>query len=85
MKKFSASKLAKTVRAKRKEKGLTQEQLSELTDINRVMIGRIERERLLFLLSLSMNLWLRYLNLILLICLLKIQRRILLWPCAAKL
>lgn len=44
MKKFSASKLAKTVRAKRKEKGLTQEQLSELTGINRVMIGRIERE-----------------------------------------
>jgi transcriptional regulator with XRE-family HTH domain len=44
MKKLSTSKLANTVKTKREEKGLTQEQLSELTGINRVMIGRIERE-----------------------------------------
>lgn len=44
MKKLSTSKLASTVKVKREKKGLTQEQLSELTGINRVMIGRIERE-----------------------------------------
>lgn len=44
MKKLSTSKLAETVKLKREEKGLTQEQLSELTGINRIMIGRIERE-----------------------------------------
>jgi transcriptional regulator with XRE-family HTH domain len=44
MKKLSTTKLAKTIRLKREEKGLTQEQLSNLTGINRVMIGRIERE-----------------------------------------
>jgi len=44
MKKLSTEKLAKTVKLKREEKGLTQEQLSELTGINRVMIGRIERQ-----------------------------------------
>jgi len=44
MKKLSTAKLAETVKTKREEKGLTQEQLSELTGINRVMIGRIERE-----------------------------------------
>ncbi len=44
MKKLSTSKLAKTVKAKRDEKGLTLIELSELTGINRVMIGRIEKE-----------------------------------------
>ncbi len=44
MKKLSTSKLANTIKTKREEKELTQEQLSELTGINRVMIGRIERE-----------------------------------------
>lgn len=44
MKKLSIEKLAKIVKLKREEKGLTQEQLSDLTGINRVMIGRIERE-----------------------------------------
>ena len=44
MKRLSAEKLAKTVKAKREEKGLTQEDLSSLTGINRVMIGRIERQ-----------------------------------------
>ena len=44
MKKLSTLKLSETVKLKREEKGLTQEQLSELTGINRVMIGRIERE-----------------------------------------
>jgi transcriptional regulator with XRE-family HTH domain len=44
MKKLSAAKLAEIVKVKREEKGLTQEQLSNLTGINRVMIGRIERE-----------------------------------------
>ena len=44
MKKLSTSKLAKTLKAKRDEKGLTLIELSELTGINRVMIGRIEKE-----------------------------------------
>lgn len=44
MKKLSTAKLAETVKLKRHEKGLTQEELSNLTRINRVMIGRIERE-----------------------------------------
>ena len=44
MKKLSTEKLAKTVKTKREEKKLTQEQLSELTGINRVIISRIERE-----------------------------------------
>lgn len=44
MKKLSVSKLANTVKTKREERGLTQEQLGDLTGINRVMIGRIERE-----------------------------------------
>jgi transcriptional regulator with XRE-family HTH domain len=44
MKKLSTSKLSETVKLRREEKGFTQEQLSELTGINRVMIGRIERE-----------------------------------------
>lgn len=44
MKKLSIAKLAETVKLKREEKGLTQEELSNLTGINRVMIGRIEHE-----------------------------------------
>jgi len=44
MKTLSASKLADTVKLKREKKDLTQEQLSELTGINRIMIGRIERQ-----------------------------------------
>lgn len=44
MKTLSTSKLADTIKLKRKEKELTQEQLSELTGINRIMIGRIENQ-----------------------------------------
>lgn len=44
MKKFSSTYLAETVRNQRKEKGLTQAQLAELTGINRSMIGRLENE-----------------------------------------
>lgn len=44
MKRLSTKKLAKTVKTRREGKGLTQEDLSNLTGINRVMIGRIERE-----------------------------------------
>ena len=44
MKKLSTAKLAETIKIKRKEKGLTQEELSNLTGVNRVMIGRIEHE-----------------------------------------
>jgi transcriptional regulator with XRE-family HTH domain len=41
---LSTEKLAEMVKAKREEKGLTQEELSGLTDIHRVTIGRIERQ-----------------------------------------
>lgn len=44
MKTLSTSKLAETIKAKREEKGLTQRELGNLTGINRIMIGRIERE-----------------------------------------
>ncbi len=44
MKILSTAKLAKTVIKLRKQKELTQEQLGEQTSLNRVMIGRIERE-----------------------------------------
>ncbi|MBU8906538.1 helix-turn-helix transcriptional regulator [Desertibacillus haloalkaliphilus] len=44
MKRLSTAKLAETVKETREEKGLTQEELSNLTGINRIMIGRIERE-----------------------------------------
>lgn len=43
MKKFSHQKLATTVQNLRKSKSLTQAKLSELTGINRTMIGRIEK------------------------------------------
>lgn len=44
MKKLSIDKLATIVTNKRKEKNFTQENLGELTGINRIMISRIERE-----------------------------------------
>lgn len=44
MKKLSYSKLANTVKLKRKEKNLTQKQLSQLTGINRSLLGRLENE-----------------------------------------
>ncbi len=44
MKTLSTSKLAKTVKSKREQKAFTQEELSNLTGINRIMIGRIERK-----------------------------------------
>jgi len=44
MKILSAKKLAETVTKLRKEKCLTKEELGNLTGINRIMIGRIERE-----------------------------------------
>lgn len=44
MKTLSTKKLAETVKILREEKGYTQEELGNLTGINRIMIGRIERE-----------------------------------------
>ncbi|OWZ83250.1 helix-turn-helix transcriptional regulator [Natranaerobius trueperi] len=44
MKKLSTKKLAELIRTKRKEKDLTQIKLSKLTGINRVIIGRIEKQ-----------------------------------------
>lgn len=44
MKVLSTAQLAKTVLELRKEKRLTQEKLGELTSLNRVMVGKIERE-----------------------------------------
>ena len=44
MKKLSTSLLASTVSIQRKEKKLSQKQLSELTGINRAMISRLEKE-----------------------------------------
>ncbi|WKY46086.1 helix-turn-helix domain-containing protein [Eubacteriaceae bacterium ES2] len=44
MKTLSAKKLADTVTKLREEKRLTKEELGSLTGINRIMIGRIERE-----------------------------------------
>lgn len=43
MKRLSKKKLADLVKIKRNEMNLTQDQLSEMTGINRLMIGRIER------------------------------------------
>lgn len=43
MKHLSTNALAKIVKQKRMEQGITQEQLCEQTGINRNMIGRIER------------------------------------------
>lgn len=44
MKTLSAKKLAETVTELREKKDLTKEELGNLTGINRIMIGRIERE-----------------------------------------
>lgn len=44
MKSLSTKKLAETVRSLRESRGLTKEELGNLTGINRIMIGRIERE-----------------------------------------
>lgn len=44
MKKLSTTLLAETIRKQRKAKNITQAQLSELTGINRSMIGRLENE-----------------------------------------
>jgi len=44
MRTLSAKKLAGIVTKLREEKGLTKEELGNLTGINRIMIGRIERE-----------------------------------------
>ncbi len=44
MKTLSTKKLAGSVKRLREEKGFTQGELGELTGINRIMIGRIERE-----------------------------------------
>ncbi len=44
VKTLSTAKLAETVKNRREEKGFTQEELGKLTGINRLMIGRIERE-----------------------------------------
>ena len=44
MKKLSADKLANLVAGKRKENGLTQQQLADKTGINRAMISRLEKK-----------------------------------------
>jgi len=44
MKTLSTKKLAETVKKSREENGYTKEELGSLTGINRIMIGRIERE-----------------------------------------
>ncbi|WP_273312769.1 MULTISPECIES: helix-turn-helix transcriptional regulator [Aminobacterium] len=44
MKRLSTTKLAETLKTKREEKGFTQNELSSLTGINRVMISRIEHK-----------------------------------------
>jgi transcriptional regulator with XRE-family HTH domain len=44
LKTLSTKKLAETVTKHREKKGLTKEELGAITGINRIMIGRIERE-----------------------------------------
>lgn len=44
MQRLSTEKLAQTIIAKREEMDITQEKLSQITGINRLMIGRIERK-----------------------------------------
>lgn len=44
MKTLSTKKLAEAIKKLREEKGYTKEELGNLTGINRIMIGRIERE-----------------------------------------
>lgn len=43
MKIFSQKLLASTIKSKRKQLGITQVMLSEITDIHRTMLGRAER------------------------------------------
>lgn len=47
MKRLSQDKLVETVKKLRKEKGLSQEQVSNETGINRQMIGRLENKEYL--------------------------------------
>jgi len=44
MKTLSTKKLAETIKKLKKEKGYANNELGKLTGINRIMIGRIERE-----------------------------------------
>ncbi|MBU3189777.1 helix-turn-helix domain-containing protein [Clostridium bowmanii] len=44
MKKLFTIKLAKIIKIKHEDKKLTQDQLCEITGLNRLMIGRIERQ-----------------------------------------
>ncbi|MBE5845436.1 MAG: helix-turn-helix transcriptional regulator [Butyrivibrio sp.] len=44
MKRLSQEKMANIIKSSRIEKGITQEELSEKTGINRQMIGRLERK-----------------------------------------
>ncbi|SFH79399.1 DNA-binding transcriptional regulator, XRE-family HTH domain [Tindallia magadiensis] len=44
MKTLSTKKLAEAIKSLRKEKGYTKGELGKITGINRIMIGRIERE-----------------------------------------
>lgn len=44
MKTLSSKKLAETVKTLRESKGYTKEELGNLTNINRIMIGRIEKQ-----------------------------------------
>ena len=45
--KISLEKLAKAVQEKRKVLGLTQDELGRITEINRLLIGRIESQKFL--------------------------------------
>ena len=49
MRTLSVRKLAETITRLREEKNLTKEELGNLTGINRIMIGRIEREMMISL------------------------------------
>ena len=44
MKKLSVSLLAELVTNRRKEKSITQQQLADLTGINRAMLSRLEKQ-----------------------------------------
>ena len=44
MKTLSSKKLAERVKTLRESKGYTKEELGNLTNINRIMIGRIEKQ-----------------------------------------
>ncbi len=53
MKKLSQSLLANLVTNRRKEKHMTQQDLADITGINRSMISRLEKKKILFLLFLN--------------------------------